>query len=170
MVERHGKAHGRREYRRLRVSSLQAGYSDWPYLSQAFEVVRSSPVGRHISRDERYGIASAPASVLSARRLMGVVRGHWQIENGLHYRRDVSLREDASQVRMGQAPQVLAGLNNAVCGTLARAGLAIPPPFGARWPRPLATCSSSPHVAPLRSSPGPVKRARMSQTAVERQS
>ena len=50
---------------------------------------------------------------------MGVVRSHWGIENGLHHRRDVSLHEDASQVRMGQAPQVLAGLN----GILAQASL-----------------------------------------------
>jgi predicted transposase YbfD/YdcC len=123
VVEQHEKAHGRREYRRLTVSSLLMGYSDWPYLAQAFELVRISRVGRHISRDERYGITSAPAHQLSPRRLMGVVRGHWQIENGLHYRRDVTLHEDASQVRMGQAPQVLAGLNNAVCGLLAQAGL-----------------------------------------------
>jgi predicted transposase YbfD/YdcC len=123
VVEQHEKGHGRREYRRLTVSSLLAGYSDWPYLAQAFEIVRISQVGRQLSREERYGITSAPASLLSARRLMAVVRGHWQIENGLHYRRDVTLHEDASQVRMGQAPQVLAGLNNAVCGLLARAGL-----------------------------------------------
>jgi predicted transposase YbfD/YdcC len=124
VVEQHEKGHGRREYRRLTVSSLLAGYSDWPYLAQGFEIVRISQVGRQISREERYGITSAPARLLSARRLMAVVRGHWQIENGLHYRRDVSLHEDASQVRMGQAPQVLAGLNNAVCGLLAQAGLA----------------------------------------------
>lgn len=123
VVEQHEKGHGRREYRRLTVSSLLAGYSDWPYLAQAFELVRISRVGRQVSRDERYGITSGPASELSARRLMGVVRGHWQIENGLHHRRDVTLHEDASQVRMGQAPQVLAGLNNAVCGILAQAGL-----------------------------------------------
>jgi predicted transposase YbfD/YdcC len=123
VVEQHEKGHGRREYRRLTVSSLLAGYSDWPYLAQAFEIVRISQVGRQISREERYGITSGSAAQLSARRLMGVVRGHWQIENGLHYRRDVTLHEDASQVRMGQAPQVLAGLNNAVCGILARAGL-----------------------------------------------
>jgi predicted transposase YbfD/YdcC len=123
VVEQHDKGHGRREYRRLTVSSLLAGYSDWPYLSQAFEVVRITWKGREVSREERYGITSAPASLLSARRLLTVVRGHWQIENGLHYRRDVTLQEDASQVRMGQAPQVLAGLNNAVCGILAQAGL-----------------------------------------------
>ena len=37
--------------------------------------------------------------------------------------RDVSLDEDASQVRMGQAPHVLASLNNAVCGLIAQAGI-----------------------------------------------
>jgi predicted transposase YbfD/YdcC len=123
VVEQHEKGHGRREYRRLTSSSLLAGYSDWPYLAQAFPVVRITQVGRQISREERYGITSAPANVASAQRLMEVVRGHWQIENGLHYRRDVTLHEDASQVRMGQAPHVLAILNNTVCGLAARAGL-----------------------------------------------
>jgi len=90
---------------------------------QAFQVVHITWKGRNVSREERYGITSAPASVASARRLMAVVRGHWQIEHGLHYRRDVTLHEDASQVRVGQAPHVLACLSNAVCGLLARAGL-----------------------------------------------
>jgi predicted transposase YbfD/YdcC len=66
--------------------------------------VRISQVGRQISREERYGISNAQVQLLLARCLMAVVRGHWQIENGLHYRRDVTLHEDASQVRMGQAP------------------------------------------------------------------
>jgi predicted transposase YbfD/YdcC len=123
VVEQHEKGHGRRDYRRLTTSSLLAGYSDWPYLMQAFQVVHITWKGRNVSREERYGITSAPASVVAARRLMAVVRGHWQIENGLHYRRDVTLHEDASQVRMGQAPQVLACVNNAVCGLLAQAGL-----------------------------------------------
>jgi hypothetical protein len=51
-----------------------------------------------------------------------MVRGHWQIEHGLHDRRDVSLGEDGSRVRMGQAPHMLASLNNAVCGLAARGG------------------------------------------------
>ncbi|NJN15654.1 MAG: ISAs1 family transposase [Oscillochloris sp.] len=123
VVEQHDKGHGRREYRRLTTSSLLAGYSDWPYLAQAFEVVRITWQGRTISREERYGITSAPRSTASANRLLAVVRGHWQIENGLHYRRDVTLGEDASQVRMGQAPHILACLNNAVCGLAARAGM-----------------------------------------------
>ena len=78
VVEQHEKGHGRREYRRLTVSSELVGYSTWPYLAQVFEIVRISQVGRQISREERYSITSASAQQLSARRLMGVVRGHWR--------------------------------------------------------------------------------------------
>lgn len=42
------------------------------------------------------------------------------IENGLHYRRDATLREDHSQLRMGYAPQLFAALNNTALGLLAR--------------------------------------------------
>lgn len=122
VVEQHDKGHGRREYRRLTTSTLLADYSDWPYLAQAFEVIRITWQGRNVSREERYGITSAPRSDVNARALLDVVRGHWHIENGLHYRRDVSLHEDASQVRMGYAPHILACLNNAVCGMAARHG------------------------------------------------
>jgi predicted transposase YbfD/YdcC len=47
-------------------------------------------------------LTSVPATVASAQQLLAIVRGHWCIGNGLHYRRDVTLHEDASQVRMGQ--------------------------------------------------------------------
>jgi predicted transposase YbfD/YdcC len=122
-VETVDKGHGRREVRRLRTSSLLVDYADWPYLAQAFEVVRITWEGNRVSREERYGVTSAPGAVLSAAQLLAVVRGHWQIETGLHRRRDVTLGEDASQVRMGQAPQILASLNNAVCGLAAKGGM-----------------------------------------------
>jgi predicted transposase YbfD/YdcC len=123
IAEQHTKGHGRREYRRLTTSSLLAGYSDWPYLAQAFQVVRITWQGRSISREERYGITSAPVNLAPASRLLTVVRGHWQIENGLHYRRDVTLQEDASQLRRGHAPQVIASLNNTICGLAAQLGV-----------------------------------------------
>jgi predicted transposase YbfD/YdcC len=115
--------HGRLDERVLTTSSLLADYSDWPYLAQAFQVVRTSQRGGRRTRDVRYGITSVPAKVMSAARLMECVRAHWRIENSLHYRRDVTLREDASLVRMKHAPQVLATLNNFVCGLTARAGV-----------------------------------------------
>lgn len=115
--------HGRLDERVLTTSSLLRDYCGWPYLAQAFQVARISQRGRRTTREVRYGITSAPTSVLAAGTLLNVVRGHWQIENGLHYRRDVSLDEDASLARMGHAPHVLATLNNVVCGLTGRAGI-----------------------------------------------
>ncbi len=114
--------HGRLDERVLTTSKLLNDYQGWPYLAQAFQVERMRKHGRRTSREVRYGITSAPSWALSPSALLGAVRGHWQIENGLHYRRDVSLDEDASLVRVGQAPHVLATLNNFVCGLVARAG------------------------------------------------
>ena len=65
-------------------------------------------------------MTSLSAQRASPAQLLCWVRQHWQQENGLHYRRDVTLGEDRSQVRMGQAPQVLASLNNLVIGLAAR--------------------------------------------------
>jgi predicted transposase YbfD/YdcC len=42
------------------------------------------------------------------------VRSHWQVENGLHYVRDVTMGEDACRVQSGQAPQVQAACRNTV--------------------------------------------------------
>jgi hypothetical protein len=55
--------------------------------------------------------------------MLQLVRGHWKIENGLHWRRDVTLGEDACQTRTGQVPSLLAQLNSAVLCLMDRAGV-----------------------------------------------
>ena len=55
-----------------------------------------------------------PRKKANAERLLQLNRKHWAIENCLHYRRDVTLGEDASQVRTNGAPQVLAALNGGI--------------------------------------------------------
>jgi predicted transposase YbfD/YdcC len=107
--------HGRLEERVLTVSAMVAGYSDWPRLAQVFKLERTvwQPGGPPL-HEVRYGITSLPRGVADAARLLVIARREWGIENGLHYRRDVTLDEDASQVRRGGAPQVLAALNNVV--------------------------------------------------------
>ena len=69
-----------------------------------------------------YAISSLPATDADARRLLSLSRGHWGIENRLHWVRDVTFDEDRSQVRTGAAPQVLAGLRNLVISLVRRAG------------------------------------------------
>lgn len=115
------KGHGRIEVRELTASSLLQEYVDWPYLVQAVRVERTRISKLKSEQEVSYGISSLSEDVADAQRLLQICRAQWRIENGLHYRRDVSLHEDASKVRVGQAPQVLAALNNLVCGLCARA-------------------------------------------------
>ena len=117
--------HGRIEERVLTASSLLAEYSDWPYLAQVFKLdytVQDTTTGK-VTTAVRYGVTSAPCEVMDAAGLLAATRRHWAIETGLHSRRDGSLQEDAMRTRTGQAPHVLAGLNNLVLGLLARQGI-----------------------------------------------
>ena len=50
------------------------------------------------------------------------IRGHWQIENALHWVRDVAFAEDRARVRTGSGPQVMATLRNLVISILRLAG------------------------------------------------
>jgi predicted transposase YbfD/YdcC len=59
----------------------------------------------------------------SADRLLGIARGHWAIENRLHWVRDMSLGEDACRVRTGEAPEILAAVRNAGLWLLRSSGL-----------------------------------------------
>ena len=71
---------------------------------------------------QHYAITSLPPDRITAAGLQALWRGHWGIENRLHYVRDVTLGEDASRMRTGNVPQALAAVSNAVLGTLRRAG------------------------------------------------
>jgi len=72
------------------------------------------------TRETVHGITSLDPKTTDAARLLELTRGHWGIENGLHYRRDVTLGEDASRVRQAAAPQVMASLRNCVVHLLSR--------------------------------------------------
>jgi predicted transposase YbfD/YdcC len=112
------KGHGRLETRIVTATpDLAAYFADrWEGIAQVFRVERrviDCKTGK--SRTEvAYGITTLSPAQAPPQRLGQLVRRHWGIENRLHYRRDVTLGEDACQVRTGDAPHVLAVLNNAV--------------------------------------------------------
>ncbi|MFO0928352.1 MAG: ISAs1 family transposase [Gemmataceae bacterium] len=97
------KGHGRLEVRTLRLTSTLTKTQDWTGLKQGFELVRERTEKGVKSVEVVYGITSLGREQADAARLLGLVREHWGIENGCHYRRDVTLGEDASRVR-GQRP------------------------------------------------------------------
>lgn len=110
------KGHGRIEVRKLRVSSQLSEYlaPTWPGVQQVFQIERRIYRRGIPSTDWVYGMTSLPATHLSPSQLLALVREHWLIENHSHWRRDVTLGEDGCKVSTGQAPQVLALLNNIV--------------------------------------------------------
>lgn len=110
----HNKGHGRREKRTLRVTPILEKYLDWPGAVQVFQVHRVRWVADKVQEETVYGISSLSPQRANAQRLLALVRGHWEIENRLHWVRDVTLGEDACRVRSGDAAQVLAALRNAV--------------------------------------------------------
>ena len=116
--------HGRQDTRTLRASSDLRGYSDWPGLEQVFQVERQrihTKSGK-VTREVVYGLTSLSSREASAAQLLALNRAAWGIENGLHYRRDVTFHEDATRLTLGHAGRVMATLNNLVIGLLRRAG------------------------------------------------
>jgi predicted transposase YbfD/YdcC len=114
------KGHGRLERRTLTVSSQLNDFLDWPYLEQVFKLERrkiSLKTGE-IHEQVVYGFTSLMREEITPSRLLKDIRSYWGIENGLHYRRDVTLREDYTRMTKGRAGQVMACLNNLIIGIL----------------------------------------------------
>ena len=75
------------------------------------------------AREVEYAITSAGPGWADAGALLGWWRGHWGIESRVHWVRDVTMGEDASRIRTGAAPEVMAGLGNAAISLLRLSGL-----------------------------------------------
>ena len=105
--------HGDRvEVRRLWASGELVGYSDWPHLAQVCRMERITHGKGRVRRELAYAVTSLPPEEADATKLLELWRGHWGIENRVHWVRDVTLDEDRCQVRTGAAPQVMAALRN----------------------------------------------------------
>ena len=118
------KGHGRIEERVLFSSSRLADRVEWPYLSQVF-VIHSDRLELRTEKrsvTQHYGITSLAPMAADATRLLELTRSHWAIENGLHYRRDVTFKEDACRMKSHPAAEALAVFNNLALGMIRQAG------------------------------------------------
>jgi predicted transposase YbfD/YdcC len=114
------KGHGRLEKRVLTTSSQLKDFLDWPYLEQVFKLERRvifSKTGE-IQEQVVYGLTSLSREQITPKKLLLLTRSYWGIENGLHYRRDVTLREDATRMTIGRTGQAMACINNLILGIL----------------------------------------------------
>jgi len=62
--------------------------------------------------DVVFAITSLSRKQTSPRQIANMLRGHWRIENALHYVRDVTFAEDHSRIRTGSGPRVMASMRN----------------------------------------------------------
>jgi hypothetical protein len=117
------KGHGRIERRTIETTTALndvLATLGWSSVRQAFRITRERTTRDRKTGEPRttcevaYGITSLDQDEADAARLLELNRGHWGIENGLHYRRDVTFGEDRHQAKKGHGPQMFATLRNIV--------------------------------------------------------
>lgn len=114
------KGHGRIDERKITVSSQLNDFLDWPFLKQVFKLERrvTNIKTGQVKEREVYGFTSLTREKVTPAELLTLIRSYWGIENGLHYRRDVTLLEDRTRMTSKKAGHVMACLNNLVLGLL----------------------------------------------------
>jgi predicted transposase YbfD/YdcC len=114
----HERGHGRTESRSLKLAAVTgiagAGLA-FPHAQLAAQIIRgrtaTGAAGRpHI--ETVYAVTDLGWNQIRPDRLAEIIRGHWAIENRLHWIRDVVFAEDHSQIRTGNGPAVMATLRN----------------------------------------------------------
>lgn len=119
------RGHGRREIRSLKILTISTGI-DFPHATQAIQIRRRR---RRLDQPKRfttetvYAITDLHAHQAKPAQLAAWIRGHWSIENKVHWVRDVTYDEDRSQIRTGTGPEVMAALRNAAIGALRLSGV-----------------------------------------------
>lgn len=119
------RGHGRIETREVRVAAAPDGL-DFPHAAQIIVVYRERAGldDKMISAETSYYVTSAAPGDAGATELGGHVRGHWGIENKVHWVRDWTFDEDRHQLRAVASPaRALATLRNLTMSLLRLAGV-----------------------------------------------
>lgn len=123
-IQTQNTGHGRFERRRLEASTWLNAYLDWPGVQQVLRRTcyrKNRKTGR-VSREVTYGITSLSPERVTVKQLEHIWRGHWTIENCIHYVRDETMGEDRCQVHSGASAEVLAALRNGVMHAVRQSG------------------------------------------------
>lgn len=115
-----GRGHGRLERRTIKAAEV-AGLG-FPHACQVLQVRRTITKKGRKTMEVVYLITSMPMTTAAPSQVAAWIRGHWGIENRLHWVRDVTFDEDRSMIRTGNSPQVMATLRNTVVSVLRLAG------------------------------------------------
>lgn len=114
------KDHGRMEERQYWVMEGETiawllERHDWVGLRSICAVKSTRTIGKHVTSETRYFISSLEGG---AAKLARPIREHWRIENGLHWVLDVSMGEDACNIRQDHGPENFATLRRVAASLL----------------------------------------------------
>jgi predicted transposase YbfD/YdcC len=98
----------------LTSSISLTGHLDWPGVQQVCRLQRTTTRKGQTTTETQYAITSVSRDRADASQLLRWWRGHWGIENKVHWVRDEVFGEDRCRVRSGAAPQILASVRNLV--------------------------------------------------------
>ena len=120
------KGHGRIETRTITTSEMLNAYSAWPGLAQVYRLERQFQWRRNgrcyrTSCEVEFGITSLTRTQAPPAHVLKIRRAHWGIETGLHYRRDFTLKEDATRMTIGNTAKSMASINNLVLALIRQA-------------------------------------------------
>jgi predicted transposase YbfD/YdcC/predicted small secreted protein len=107
------RAHGRVEKRSVKLVTVATGIV-FPHAHQAIQIIRKTRRldGKKWTTEVAYAVTSLTTEQATAAELATWIRGHWAIENRLHWVRDVTYDEDRSQIRTHTGPRAMASLRN----------------------------------------------------------
>jgi predicted transposase YbfD/YdcC len=106
------RGRGRRITRTIKAAEVGAGLASFPHVAQVIQVRRTTTKKGKRTVEVVYLISDVGMVAAPPRQVAAWVQGHWGIENRLHYVRDVTYREDASRIRTGSGPRVMATLRS----------------------------------------------------------
>jgi predicted transposase YbfD/YdcC len=137
------KGHGRLELRQIWCSEELNEFVDFPYAAQVFRIDRQIThiKSKKTTHETAYGISSLCTTKADPAKILSLVRGHWSIENRLHYVRDTTFDEDRSSIRSATGQHVMASLRNLAIGLIR---LQIPDKY---LPSVLRQNAMKPHLA-----------------------
>lgn len=117
-------SHGRVVTRAYKVVTIAAGII-FPHAAQAIQIVRTRKrkgSTKRATRETVYAVTSLTAAQAKPAELARYIRGHWHVENKLHWVRDMTMGEDASRARTGGGPRMMASLRNLAISLLRLTG------------------------------------------------
>jgi predicted transposase YbfD/YdcC len=117
------KGHGRVESRTVKITEVPTGIT-FPHARTAIQLSRRrrSLTGRRWRTETVYAVTDLDQTEIRPDEIADILRGHWRIENRLHWVRDVTMGEDLSQIRTGHGPAVMAALRNLAISIYRRHG------------------------------------------------